>query len=142
VCRKTGSVMGAGHGASNETRLRSPWHGSRRPYAAEYGSRCGRDVRVHRAHDRPHVARAAVSLEIRRFHADLGFHADLEWTRVPARALAHVPSSYPRREQATNSHATATATYTKNLTPSGLSYEPNSFRPTRSARSQPEPPTP
>ena len=34
--------MCAGHGASNETRLRSPRHGSRPPFAARHGSRCVR----------------------------------------------------------------------------------------------------
>jgi hypothetical protein len=34
--------MCAGHGVSSETRLRSPRQGSRRPFAAPHGSRCGR----------------------------------------------------------------------------------------------------
>jgi len=42
ACRKTGSVMCAGHRASNETRLRSPRPMSRRAYRPAYGSRNGR----------------------------------------------------------------------------------------------------
>ena len=48
VCRKTGSVMCAGHGASNETRLRSPRDRSRRAYRPPYGSRSGRTAQASR----------------------------------------------------------------------------------------------
>jgi hypothetical protein len=47
VCRKGGSVMCGGHGASNETRLRPPRHGRRRAYR----SRGAPAVDERRAHD-------------------------------------------------------------------------------------------
>jgi hypothetical protein len=48
VCRKTGSVMCAGHGASNETRLRSPRHREQACVTSPYGSRSGRDAGARR----------------------------------------------------------------------------------------------